>query len=834
MKNGYWVVHKFGGTSVQNAERYLSAAKIILSEINATNVTPATPRPRCAVVVSAMKGVTDALYALVHDACHRDEGYLTRLDELKNRHLDTIAQLVNAPLRTALSGTIESDFRDLKEILRGVWLVRTAPPRVVDLIAGFGEVWSAQILNAVFQQQGHKSAWIDAREVVVVNHNDNAVAIDWQSSSQKMSEWLNKNPSPELAVVTGFVAATADGIMTTLGRNGSDYSASIFGALLEVQEITIWTDVDGVMSADPRLVPYASVLDEVSYHEVMELAYFGAKVVHPATMEPAIRRNIPVWIRNTFNPTARGTKIHGQCRSAEAPVKGFSAIDDMALVNVEGTGMAGVPGISEKLFGALRQAGISVTMISQASSEASICFAIPDKQAELAKQALEKTFYSERHQGIIQRIDVTTGCSILAVVGDGMKHHSGIAGRFFRALGKAGINVRAIAQGSSERNISAVIQQEDTIRALRAVHSGFYLSNQTISLGIIGTGLIGKAFLGQIQEQLDFLKSRRNIDIRVRGIMNSRQMILNDKHIPLDDWRQLIEKGEAPDLEKFTAHLQSGHVPHSVILDITASDVIPKLYAQWMRRGLNIITPNKRANTGSLSYYQELRAAARESKRYFLYATNVGAGLPVIHTMRDLHYTGDKIIRVEGVFSGTLAYIFNSFTADKHFSEIVFEAKRLGYTEPDPRDDLSGMDVARKLVILAREMGMNIEISDVEIQSLVPKDLQGCSLEDYLKNLPKHDDAMTAVLRDARDKNHVLRYVGVIDPTGRAKVQLSTYPNDHSFARIKGSDNIVAFTTARYETQPLVIQGPGAGPEVTAAGIFADLLKFASFVGAPQ
>ena len=588
----------------------------------------------------------------------------------------------------------------------------------------------------------------------------------------------------------------------------------------------IWTDVDGVLSADPRLVPDAMVLSEMTYHEMTELANFGAKVVHPATMEPAIRKNIPIWIRNTFNPTFLGTKIFADARSEET-VKGFSAIENMALINVEGTGLVGVSGVAERLFGALRSAGISVVMISQASSEHSICFAVTEDQAARAKAAIEKAFYAEIHQGALDRIEVSIGKSIIAAVGDNMVENPGVAGKFFSSLGRAGVNIHAIAQGSSERNISAVIEGSATKRALRAVHSAFYLSSQTIGVGIIGTGLIGREFLKQLREQLSALKERHGIEVRVRGIMNSKHMLLDgsdERGIPPNEWETFAsgsgstasEKIQTADAAKLVAHLQSSYLPHSVIIDATASAELSSLYPKWLRAGLHIITPNKKANTQSFALYQELRDVAQKNKRQFLYSTNVCAGLPVLQTLRELCQTGDQLIAVEGVLSGTLSYLFNHYDGTLAFSQVVKKAQALGYTEPDPRDDLSGMDVARKLVILAREAGIRLELDQVKVESLVPIS----------------DAEFSERLSQSHARGEVLRYVGKIDEDGRASVRLGSFPKEHAFARLRGADNIVSFQTIRYQDFPLIIQGPGAGAEVTAGGVFADLLRLSATLGA--
>lgn len=816
------MVHKFGGTSVANAERYRQVAAIMLAESG----------EKKAIVVSAMSGVTDDLIEIVALAKTRNDAYLTRADELKARHVETVDALLPQEQRQPLFDTLKSDFKDLKELLRGVYLSRTCSDQTLDLISGHGEIWSAQLLNAHLNVTGIASSWLDARTVLIVEPNEASVSVDWTRSQSQTADWL-RALTTDWVVVTGFIASTPEGIPTTLKRNGSDFTASIFGRLLDASTITIWTDVDGVLSADPRLVPEAVVLEDVSYQEATELAYFGAKVVHPSTMAPAIENKIPIWIRNTFNPSSRGTKIHEKALSRH-PVKGFATIDGMALVNVEGTGMIGVPGVAHRLFGALREVGVSVVMISQASSEHSICFAIPGVEAVLARATVERAFFVELHHSQIQMIDVLEGCSILAAVGDNMVDHPGVSGKLFSALGKAQVNIRAIAQGSSERNISVVIDSSVARKALRAVHAAFYLSNQTISIGIIGSGLIGGTFLDQLQTQMETLKEEFKIDLRVRGILNSKTMVLSDRSLSLKNWRESVKESELPnDLETFVGHVQTDHLPHAVILDCTSSAELTANYPLWLERGIHIITPNKKANTGTMEFYRVLRSITRARNRHFLYETTVGAGLPIISTLHDLVQTGDQVLKIEGVLSGTLSYIFNTFDGTKPFSEIVQDARSKGYTEPDPRDDLSGMDVGRKLVILAREMGLDLELENVRIESLVPESLREGSVDEFLKRLPEHDSAMTDLFNRAQSRREVLRYVGVVDPKGGCSVELKSYPRSHAFAGTSGSDNIVAFKTKRYHTQSLIVQGPGAGPDVTAGGVFADLLRLASYLGGP-
>jgi aspartokinase/homoserine dehydrogenase 1 len=658
-----------------------------------------------------------------------------------------------------------------------------------------------------------------------------------------MDDFCRRTGSHHL-VITGFVASTPKGVPTTLKRNGSDFSASIFGRLLQSREIWIWTDVDGVYSADPRKVPEAECLEEISYEEAIELAYFGAKVIHPHTMGPAVDLNIPILIKNTFNPSAPGTYIHRILKHKDGRVaRGFTTVDNVCLLNVEGTGMIGVPGIAQRLFGGLREVGVSVMLISQASSEHSICFAVPAGHADKAEESLKKVFTSELHHGQIERIQLIRECSILAMVGDNMVEKSGVAGRFFAALGNASVSVRAIAQGSSERNISVVVDQKDATRALRATHSAFFLSDYTISVGLIGPGIIGKALLQQLDERREVLKRDFKLDVRVRAIVDSKNMVLEPKQISSSVKAiALMDRTMTPpmdhplkptDLAQLAAHIQSEGIPHSVIIDCTSSEKAVENYADWLAKGIHIITPNKKAGSGSWERFQQIRQSQAKANTQFLYEATVGAGLPIIATLRDLIQTGDQIISIEGIFSGTLSFLFSEFNANNKFSDIVVSAKQKGFTEPDPRDDLNGMDVARKLVILAREAGFRMSMADVEVESLVPKILAEIPRSDeFMGRLPEMDALMSKRVQNADAQGVLLRYTGFVNAEGHAKVGLREFPKDHPFGRLRGTDNIIAFRTKRYDRQPLIVQGPGAGPEVTAGGIFADLLRLARALGA--
>ncbi|MDP9009174.1 MAG: bifunctional aspartate kinase/homoserine dehydrogenase I [Pseudomonadota bacterium] len=818
-----WVVHKFGGSSVADAACFRQVAEIIEASSN----------PREAIVLSACRGVTDSLLELVTLAEQPNKEFGPLIRALQARHLGLAAELISTSAYETYKAQFERDCLDIAGMLQAVRLIRSSTHSMRDVIAGFGEIWSTRLFAPYLRERARvkgEIVWLDAREVIIVEWGSLGAAVQWTVSEANLQKMVPPNFAGRL-IVTGFVATTTKGKRTTLGRNGSDFSGSIFGALLDAAEIIIWTDVDGVLSADPRLVPNAQVIDQLSYNEAMELAYFGAKVIHPQTMAPAVARQIPIFIRNTFAPQKRGTLICENPVSA-LKVKGITSIDPVALVNLEGAGMIGVPGTAHRLFGALRDAGISVILISQGSSEHSICFAIPEAQAVRAEEAVRRAFDAELRDGQIQHVEVALGMSILAVVGDGMAGAHGVAAKVFNSLGAAAISVRAIAQGASERNISVVVDGKGAARALRAVHAAFYLSPNTLSMGLIGPGTVGRALLGQIASQIERLRELK-LDLRVRGITSSTRMLLEEKSVDLSRWKErMAEAGEPLDMQKFINHIQADYIPHTVVIDCTASAVVADRYRDWLARGIHIVTPNKKANSGTLPYYRSLQEARRAAGTHYLYEATVGAGLPVIQTLRDLRGTGDDITQIEGIFSGTLAYLFNVFDGSESFSSIVRDAKAKGYTEPDPRDDLSGMDVARKLIILGREMGLTLEISDVQVEGLVPEALTRCSVEEFMARLPESDAAMAAAFTEARAKNQVLRYVGRVDAGGKATVGLMRLDAKHAFANIALTDNVVRFVTRRYCDNPLIVQGPGAGPEVTAAGVFSDLLRLSAYLGA--
>ncbi|HET9268759.1 MAG TPA: bifunctional aspartate kinase/homoserine dehydrogenase I [Vicinamibacterales bacterium] len=817
-----WRVFKFGGSSVADAACMRRVAEIIEAE-------PAGP---LAVVLSAAKGVTDGLLDLV-SAAERQEPTAAALAALRQRHIAIATEICTPDDVKAFAAEFDADAIDIEQRLRKTAESGSSSHETRDVVSGYGELWSSRLFARCLQSRGRRGTvrWLDARDVVQVQWGPLGPAVQWPVSRQQAAALVPAGSNGTL-IVPGFIARTPDGVQTTLGRNGSDFSASIFGDVLNASEIHIWTDVDGVLSADPRRVPDATVIDSLSYHEAMELAYFGAKVIHPQTMAPAVTKGIPIWVRNTFAARNPGTLICAKPESTHA-VKGITSIDAVALVNVEGAGMIGVPGTAQRLFGALREDGISVILISQGSSEHSICFAVPEKDAEHTAETVRRAFAKELHDGQIQDVEALTGHSILSVVGDGMAGTPGIAADVFGALAGAGVNVRAIAQGSSERNISVVIDGKQTTRALRSVHARFYLSPHTISIGLVGPGVVGSVLLEQIASQAPRLLRDFRLDLRVRALMTSKKMILSDQPIGLDGWRDKLAKGEPVDLEKFEDHVHADHLPHAVIIDCSASEKVAALYPRWLGEGIHVVTPNKRANSGPLELFRKVQSSRRAGGSHYLYEATVGAGLPIMQTLRDLRETGDEIRKVEGILSGTLAYLFNVWDGSESFSSVVKAAKAKGYTEPDPRDDLSGTDVARKLVILAREMGMRLELSDVALEGLIPPQLVGVGVEEFMARLGELDAPMLARLEAARSRNRVLRYVGALDAaSNKATVGLVELERSHPFANINLTDNVVRFVTSRYDQNPLVVQGPGAGPAVTAGGVFADLLRVCSYLGA--
>jgi aspartokinase/homoserine dehydrogenase 1 len=738
---------------------------------------------------------------------------------------------------------LEDDFAALRQSLEAVANEGLLDDATAAWVHGLGEVLSSRMLHAALGREAAGWARLDARDALVVHPGELGIAVDWVASRARLAQWRESHPAGNV-VVTGFVASDAEGSPTTLGRNGSDHSGAIFAVLFDADELTIWTDVDGVLSADPRLVPDAVCLPMLSYAEACELAYFGARVLHPQTMAPAMQRELPIRIRNSRNPEAPGTMISaasGLSAAAQgstvrgSPVKGLSLVERLAVLELSGAGLIGVPGTAERMFAALHRAGVSVIMISQGSSEHSICCVINEVQAEQAQSAVEDAFLEAIGDGQAQGITLTPDICVLAAVGDGMVGTPGVAARLLGGLAQARVNVRAIAQGAGERNISVAIAARDAQRGLRAAHSAFWLSPQTLSVGLIGPGNVGRTLLQQLAEAAPRFAAGalhgQGLDLRLRAIANSRTMRLEDKRLDPALAAGALAEGEPLDLARFADHVCADHLPHAMIVDCSGSDAVAAHYAEWIAAGIHVVTPNKHAGSGPLGRYQAIRAASRSGAQ-FRYEATVGAGLPVIQTLRGLLDTGDVLHEVEGVFSGTLAWLFNKYDGSVPFSQLVLEARRLGYTEPDPRDDLSGTDVARKLVILAREAGLPLSLDEVEVENLVPDALRDVPLDEFLARIGEMDAPMQARLDAAHAGDRQLRYLAQLDRDGHARVALVSPEPGHASLYSQLTDNLIQFRTLRYPDNPLVVQGPGAGPEVTAAGVFGDVLAIAQTLGA--
>jgi bifunctional aspartokinase / homoserine dehydrogenase 1 len=817
------IVLKFGGTSVADARNILKVGAII-SRLNTKN-----KKEQIAVVVSAMTGVTDELIRISRLASTRDNIYLDLFTKLKQRHHAAISDL-GLSKEKGLKEFVDQLFDGIKDTLHGVYLVRELSARTLDFISAHGELLSARIIASSFKKQKLSAGFLDARTMIKTDEQFGSALVDFTITNKNLRAHF-RNTKNRIEVITGFVASTEKNETTTLGRGGSDYTAAIVGAALQASEIQIWTDVDGVMTADPRKVRKAFSIPTMTYIEAMEMSHFGAKVIHPPTIQPALEKGIPLRIKNTFNPESEGTLISTKSTSAAYLIKGVSSIDDISLLTLQGSGMVGVTGISARLFNALSASKINVVMITQGSSEHAITFAVKPADAPIAKKAIELAFFLEIKSHLIDEVRIENGMSIIAVIGENMRNTPGVSGRLFQALGKNGISVVATAQGSSELNISTVIHKPDLIKGLNALHQSFFLSDvKTLSVYLVGAGLIGKTLIKQIEKHKQFLKESRMLEISIAGIANSKKMYFNADGINLKRYAEFLEKeGEKMSMNGFVSRMQELNLPQSIFVDCTSSEDIASHYAAILNDSISIVTPNKIGNAGTYSQYKKVRENARKRNVCFLYETNVGAGLPVISTLNDLLTSGDEIISIEAVLSGTLSFIFNNFKEGKKFSSIVTQAKELGYTEPDPRDDLSGTDVARKLLILARETGLPLELKDIKVEQILPPNcLKAKSVSEFMKELEKSDTIFEARRKKADLKNMQLRFIAKLE-NGKATVSLLEVDTNHPFYHLSGSDNIISFKTDRYKDRPLVVKGPGAGAEVTAAGVFAQIISIGNY-----
>ena len=810
-------VFKFGGSSVGTPER--------IDEI-ASWFHQAVDKEQCrAVIFSAFQGVTDQLISMAEKAGKGDDTYTNDLGRLEERHIEAVRNLLSTSEQSQAVASVKFMLNDLEDILQGVFLVKELTLRSLDFISSFGERLSNYIIHLAFRKHGIACDFLDARKTIVTDDQFGSAEVDMEKTLANIQAHFAS--SDRLQVVTGFIAANEKGVTTTLGRGGSDYTAAIFAAALDADELQIWTDVDGVLTADPRLVREAFTMDVLSYEEAMELSHFGAKVIHPPTIEPAMSRNIPIRIKNTLNPAFPGTLVGNFSGGPEYIIKGISSIDHVALIRIQGSGLVGMAGVAQRIFGALAAGSINIILITQASSEHSVCLAVLPKHASRAKRLLQKELQHEMATHRVADIIIENELSTIAVVGENMRQTPGIAGKVFQALGRSRINISAIAQGSTELNISAVIRRADKQKALRVIHDAFfYGARKTVQIYVAGTGLIGRQLISDIFEKQEWFLTRRQLDLRINGILNSRKMLLDEHGLAGSDWEEQLEASPRnPDPNALLEFVKIHQSPNTIFVDATASDDLPAWYEQFLAQGVAVVTPNKKANTGSWEQYRKLSDLARDNDTRFLYETNVGAGLPFVQAVSDRVASGDKVTRLEGVFSGTLSYLFNSFDGSKPFSELVRGARENGYTEPDPRDDLNGMDAARKLLILARLTGQEVSLEDMDVENLVPEDLRGdIPVDVFLEKLQESDAVFEEKLQTARKEGKVLRYLASMDGDG-LRVGLMAVGPDHPVYSLSGAENMLTITSEAYSEIPLVIKGPGAGAAVTANGVLSDIVK---------
>ncbi len=814
-------VLKFGGTSVGTVDSILKVIEIIQ--------TNAAKENKLAVVFSALGGITNRFIEIGKMAANGDTEYLEHLQSAEDRHFNVIRGLIDIKSQSNLLARVKVIFNEIEDLLRGISLIQEISPRTYDLLLSFGERLSTTIITDALNARNTAAAFVDARDLVKTNSKFNNAEVNFEKTDFNIQEYFNQ--ATGVQCITGFIASNDNNITTTLGRGGSDFTASIFGAALKAEVIEIWTDVNGMMTADPRKVKNAFTIPTISYAEAMELSHFGAKVIYPPSLTPAFQKRIPIKILNTFEAEHTGTVISDQTVAKAYSITGISSIDDISLVNLQGNGMIGVAGVSAKLFGILASSSISVILISQASSEHSICFAINPSDAQQVTDLLESGFELEIANKDIDQISIQHHLSIMAVVGEGMKSSTGTSGKLFSVLGQNGINVIATAQGSSELNISVVINKKDISKALNAIHERFFeIDGFTLNVFLAGpSGLIGKTLLAQILSQKEYLKKNKNLNIKVTGVINTRKMLIDPDGLDLENLEDfLAQSGEISNLSEFVSDVQNLNLPNTVFVDATADKNIVQYYEGLLENSISIVTPNKVANSGAYAQYIKLKDIAQKRNVQFLYETNVGAGLPIINTLQGLINSGDEILQIEAVLSGTLAFIFNTFKSGQKFVDVVKEAKALGFTEPDPREDLSGMDVARKILILARESGLELEPEDVKINPLLNDAcVAAANVDAFYEALFADNERFEKMIDEAEAKNEVLRFIARLKDA-KASISLQSVDKSHPFYNLSGSENIISFTTARYKDNPLVVKGPGAGAEVTAMGVFADIITLST------
>ncbi len=811
-------VLKFGGTSVATANNM----KVVVNIINDALIKD----KEIVVVLSALGGITDALLEAVTLASIGDINYKENLHVIEQRHLNTVKELIPLDQQSSVLSMVKKRSNEIEDTCNGVFLLKELSMRTKDGIISYGEIISSQIFAAKLKSLDIKNTWKDARELIVTNADFGNAIVDFANSNKNIEAFFS-TLDYEVCIVPGFIGRDKNGNTTTIGRGGSDYTAAIIGAALNATVVEIWTDVSGMMTADPRLVSNAKIIQHISYQEAMELSHFGAKVIYPPTIQPLMIKGIPVCIKNTFAPTDPGSWIQNDIKIDGNTIRGISSINNLSLISLEGSGMVGIPGFSKRLFEALSSEKINVILITQSSSEHSICVGIEEANADRAKEVIDEAFAYEIDIKKVDPLSVEKGLAIIALVGDNMKNHPGISGKMFGVLGRNGVNVRAIAQGSSERNISAVIAMKDVKKAINVLHEEFFETTyKLLNLFISGAGNVGSKLLAQLRQQQQHLQDHLRLQVRVAGICNSRKMLFNDEGVDLENWNELLQQGMPMDMQEFSDTILTKNLRNSVFVDVTANADIAKSYAPYLQKSISVVACNKIACSSSYEYYKNLKDLAREFNAQFLFETNVGAGLPVIGTLNDLLRSGDKVNKIEAVLSGTLNFVFNNYTGEKSFAKVVRQAQQEGYTEPDPRLDLSGTDVMRKIMILARETGEKLEMEDISNQSFMPEDCMKGDVENFYAEMEKHEDHFLKLVSEAKKEGKKLKFVARYED-GAAAVKLQHIDPQHDFFHLYGKDNAVLFYTDRYTEQPLVIKGAGAGAEVTASGVFADIIRAA-------
>lgn len=808
-------VLKFGGSSVANAENINRVVAI---------VQKVSQKDKTVLVVSALGGVTDLLLSAARLASIGDESYTEQLSVIEKRHLTAVTELIPVARQAGVLSAVKQQCNEIEDICNGIFLLRELSNASKDRVVSFGELMSSKIIAARFVAEGIENVWKDSRELIRTDLNYGNAKVDFEKSNGLIAEFA-KSVKENLIVLPGFIASAPNLTTTTLGRGGSDYTAAIVAAALDAKILEIWTDVSGIMTADPNNVTNAKIISHISYQEAMELSHFGAKVIYPPTIQPVLKRSIPVRVKNTFAPDDEGTLIDNTATSNGSIIRGITSINNIALLGLEGSGMVGIPGFSKRLFEALATASINVIMITQGSSEHSICVAVEDSSAERAKESIDKVFEQEISAGQVDPLVIESSLAIVAVVGDNMKNHPGISGKMFGALGRNGVNVRAIAQGSSERNISAVVYKSDVKKAINVLHEEFFETTyKQVNLFVAGVGNVGGRLLAQLQKQKNYLLNHLRLQVRVVGLANSRKMLYNENGVDLNNWKAELDNGQAMNIEQFIETVRSKNLRNSLFADVTANDDLAQHYDKLLAKSVSVVACNKVAASSSFEYYKSLKDLAREYNVPFLFETNVGAGLPVIGTLNDLMRSGDKVNRIQAVLSGTLNFVFNNYNGQRSFASVVRQAQDEGYTEPDPRLDLSGKDVMRKIMILAREAGEQIEMDDIKNDSFMPASCMVGSVDNFYQEMEKHEEHFKKIYQKAADNGNKLKFVASYED-GKASVGLREIDPQHDFYHLYGKDNVVLFYTDRYVEQPLVVKGAGAGAEVTASGVFADIIR---------